>query len=183
MVSLKGPSGNTWHASLVLDSIGFYFTHGWNEFLIDHNINLGDVLVFRYDGQSQFSVRIFDTTACKKPSAFLARPFKDVNEEGEKQPMGIDIDNVLQCSHEGYMGHNPIGGLHENMDDVSKYETNTLESKDQGGDIDVCDTLQQGEREDMDIETHDAADALLHLMPQQIEKTRNVDDIYRGNIS
>ncbi|CAN6300635.1 unnamed protein product [Urochloa humidicola] len=154
-VSLRGPSGNTWHAKLVQDSEGFYFTHGWNEFFIDHSINLGDFLFFGYDGQSQFSIRIFDLTGCEKQSAFLACPSKDVTKKYEKGLMTIDTVKTLPYSHEDYNGHKAMGGLQEDVDDLSNYVANTSEKKDQGQGVDVVDTLQNGERESMVIYTHD----------------------------
>ncbi|RCV44445.1 hypothetical protein SETIT_9G374600v2 [Setaria italica] len=116
VVSLKGPSGNTWHAKLILDSEGFYFTHGWNEFFIDHNINLGEFLVFGYDGHSHFSIKVFDLTGCEKQSTFLSCPSKDVTKECEKGLMGIDATKTSHCPHEDYKGHNTMGGLQEDVD-------------------------------------------------------------------
>lgn len=32
----------------------------------DHHLELGDFLIFRYDGESKFSVTIYDRSACEK---------------------------------------------------------------------------------------------------------------------
>ncbi|KAG1346956.1 putative B3 domain-containing protein [Cocos nucifera] len=74
-VSLKGPSGGTWNVEFVKSSKGLLFANGWNKFVADHSIELGDFLVFRYDGGLHFSVLVFDATACEKEAAFLARPY------------------------------------------------------------------------------------------------------------
>lgn len=74
IVSLKGPSGKTWNVELVKSSKGLLFENGWKEFVADHALELGDFLVFRYDGGLHFSVLVFDATACEKAAAFLARP-------------------------------------------------------------------------------------------------------------
>uniref|UniRef100_A0ACD5W8Q9 Uncharacterized protein n=1 Tax=Avena sativa TaxID=4498 RepID=A0ACD5W8Q9_AVESA len=78
VVYLKGQSGNTWLAELASDNEGLFFVKGWKEFVRDHSIETGHFLTFRYDGRSQFSVFIFDAMCVEKPSAFRARPCKDV---------------------------------------------------------------------------------------------------------
>jgi hypothetical protein len=77
VVYLKGQSGNTWLAELASDNVGLFFVKGWKEFVRDHSIGTGHFLTFRYDGQSQFSVIIFDAMCIEKPSAFHAKPCKD----------------------------------------------------------------------------------------------------------
>lgn len=59
----------------VKSSKGLLFANGWKKFVSDHSIELGDFLVFRYDGGLHFSVLVFDATACEKEAAFLARPY------------------------------------------------------------------------------------------------------------
>lgn len=58
-----------------------YFESGWRDFVFDHSIQVGEILVFRYEGQSSFSVQLFDQSACEKESAFSARPSKYSKEE------------------------------------------------------------------------------------------------------
>jgi B3 DNA binding domain len=53
-----------------------YFESGWRDFVFDHSIQTGELLVFRYEGQSSFSVLLFDQSACEKKSAFSAQPSK-----------------------------------------------------------------------------------------------------------
>ncbi|KAG2556371.1 hypothetical protein PVAP13_8NG077400 [Panicum virgatum] len=43
LVSLKGPSGNTWQAVLTSDSEGLFFGQGWKEFVMDHSVKQGVV--------------------------------------------------------------------------------------------------------------------------------------------
>lgn len=63
---LKGPSGRVWRVELKeIDGI-VYFFKGWKEFVESHSLCIGYLLVFRYDGNSQFNVLIFDTSACEK---------------------------------------------------------------------------------------------------------------------
>ena len=73
-MSLKGPSGGIWKVNLVKSSDGFNFEDGWKEFVEDQSLVMGDFLLFSYDGYSRFKVLVFDSTACEKKKAFLARP-------------------------------------------------------------------------------------------------------------
>lgn len=59
---------------MVEDCDGFIFEDGWKEFVADQSLAVGDFLVFRYNGNSMFKVLVFDSTACEKKKAFLARP-------------------------------------------------------------------------------------------------------------
>ncbi|KAK6917944.1 B3 DNA binding domain, partial [Dillenia turbinata] len=44
----------------------FYFLDGWEEFVNDQPIELGDFLVFKYNRHAAFDVKIFGTNGCKK---------------------------------------------------------------------------------------------------------------------
>ncbi|XP_057974841.1 B3 domain-containing protein Os01g0723500-like [Malania oleifera] len=76
-VSLIGPSGKTWHVDLILDGDGLFLQDGWPTFVGDHFIESGDSLVFRYDGNLNFTVQVFDTSACEKEGAFCAECSQD----------------------------------------------------------------------------------------------------------
>lgn len=71
---MKGPSRDIWKVSLVRRSDQFVFGDGWKGFVADQSLAMGDFLLFRYDGNSRFKVLVFDSTACEKKEAFLARP-------------------------------------------------------------------------------------------------------------
>ncbi|VAH93896.1 unnamed protein product [Triticum turgidum subsp. durum] len=100
VVSLKGQSGNTWLAELASDNEGLFFVKGWKEFVRDHSIEMGHFLTFRYDGRSQFSVVIFDGMCIEKPSAFHAKPRKNlvVKIESGKGDMDINAADPSQVS-------------------------------------------------------------------------------------
>lgn len=44
--------------------------NGWEKFVKDHSLELGDFLVFRYNGGLRFTVQIFGRTACEKEDNF-----------------------------------------------------------------------------------------------------------------
>lgn len=72
-ISLAGPSGNTWHASLIRHGDGLFIHEGWESFVRDHFLEVGDSLVFRYDGNLHFTVQIFDQSSCEKEAAITAQ--------------------------------------------------------------------------------------------------------------
>ncbi|XP_020266865.1 B3 domain-containing protein Os11g0197600-like isoform X2 [Asparagus officinalis] len=101
IVYLKGQSGGIWKVGLVKDCDGFVFEDGWKEFVADQSLAVGDFLVFRYNGNSRFKVLVFDSTACEKKKAFLARPsieedtefFEDSEESKETEEDEEEEDN------------------------------------------------------------------------------------------
>uniref|UniRef100_A0ACD5X8L2 Uncharacterized protein n=1 Tax=Avena sativa TaxID=4498 RepID=A0ACD5X8L2_AVESA len=78
LVYLFGQSGNRWLADLASDTEGFFFENGWKDFVTDHSIEEGHILTFCYNGDSHFSVVIFDEMYIEKPSAFRAKPSYDL---------------------------------------------------------------------------------------------------------
>ncbi|XP_068665431.1 B3 domain-containing protein Os11g0197600-like isoform X2 [Aristolochia californica] len=75
--SLIGPSGNIWHVDLIENNRGAFLQNGWAEFARDHYVCAGYCLVFRYEGNLQFTVTIFDESACEKEDAVRAKTSHD----------------------------------------------------------------------------------------------------------
>jgi hypothetical protein len=42
------------------------FREGWNIFVLDYLINLGEFLLFEYIGKKTFSVRVFGIDSCER---------------------------------------------------------------------------------------------------------------------
>ncbi|KAK2981068.1 hypothetical protein RJ640_003010 [Escallonia rubra] len=72
-VYLMGHSGNTWEVNLVKDNESLNFNKGWSAFVKDHFAELWDFFVFKYDGNSHFTVKVFDRSGCEKETAFPAK--------------------------------------------------------------------------------------------------------------
>jgi hypothetical protein len=70
LVSLTGPSGNTWQVRLVEHDNYLFLHHGWSTFVGDHHLEYGDLLVFRYEGHLHFTVQVFGENACEKEATF-----------------------------------------------------------------------------------------------------------------
>ena len=55
-----------WDVSVVFDGEGhMYLGPGWEQFARAHELQLGHFLVFRYDGDAMFTVKMFDNTMCR----------------------------------------------------------------------------------------------------------------------
>ncbi|XBI01470.1 hypothetical protein VPH35_130239 [Triticum aestivum] len=55
-----------WDVSVVFDGEGhMYLGPGWEHFARAHELQLGYFLVFRYDGDTMFTVKMFDNTMCR----------------------------------------------------------------------------------------------------------------------
>ncbi|KAK1273007.1 B3 domain-containing protein [Acorus gramineus] len=55
-----------------------YFENGWQEFVRDHSLKCGEILLFRYDGNARFTVLVFDSSACERKDCHSVRPCREV---------------------------------------------------------------------------------------------------------
>ncbi|XP_004292711.1 PREDICTED: B3 domain-containing protein REM5-like [Fragaria vesca subsp. vesca] len=63
---LRGPSGEYWDVELGKRGNQMFFHRGWEKFVQHHPVEVGDLLIFSYDGVSMFNVRIYGKTFCEK---------------------------------------------------------------------------------------------------------------------
>ncbi|KAM1793434.1 hypothetical protein ACFX12_037180 [Malus domestica] len=64
-LKLKGSSEYSWTVNVTKTPKGAVrFNAGWQEFLKDNSLGHGNFLMFTYDGKMQFSIDIYDKTAC-----------------------------------------------------------------------------------------------------------------------
>ncbi|KAE8780434.1 B3 domain-containing protein [Hordeum vulgare] len=56
-----------WDVEVVFDTDGsMYLDRGWNQFVRAYDLRHGYFLVFRYDDNATFVVKVFDTTMCRR---------------------------------------------------------------------------------------------------------------------
>lgn len=67
---LHGPSGNTWQVGVGRPK-WVAFRVGWRTFAADNCLEKGDMLVFTLIGNSEFSVKIFDSRTCLEKESSL----------------------------------------------------------------------------------------------------------------
>ncbi|KAG5528683.1 hypothetical protein RHGRI_029377 [Rhododendron griersonianum] len=66
---LKDLGGKCWHIEMEEAENGVFFKDGWQRFVSDHSLELGNFLAFTYHGDTSFDVKIFGTNGCKKEEA------------------------------------------------------------------------------------------------------------------
>ncbi|XP_065850544.1 B3 domain-containing protein REM9-like [Euphorbia lathyris] len=71
---------------------GRRFEDGWKQFVKDHDLKIGDFLVFRHDGDLLFNVLVLDSTTCEKEYPHVT---------AIKEEIQIQEQNVLQDSTTG----------------------------------------------------------------------------------
>ncbi|KAH7575164.1 hypothetical protein JRO89_XS02G0056500 [Xanthoceras sorbifolium] len=113
IATLTIPNGRVWQVGLTKDERKIWFDGGWNEFVQYHSIGVGHFLVFKYKKNSNFSVLIFDKSACETQYPYI----------GEEQ--ANDLQNSL---HQSEMGN-------DDSDEILDLTTpnpplNTLKNKD-----------------------------------------------------
>uniref|UniRef100_A0A0E0JSF7 TF-B3 domain-containing protein n=1 Tax=Oryza punctata TaxID=4537 RepID=A0A0E0JSF7_ORYPU len=65
-VYLEDAYGLRWRVRLYLHDGALSFGHGWKNFVLDHDISVGEFLVFRQIARSVFTVQIFAISACER---------------------------------------------------------------------------------------------------------------------
>ena len=74
LVLLRGPSGQVWPVSLCVSCATgtgrptVRFSRGWKQFAFNHNLELGDKLIFTLVSFSRFTVQLFDGYGKTKPA-------------------------------------------------------------------------------------------------------------------
>lgn len=74
-VTLKSPSGSTWDVGLTTGNMNtLCFDRGWPSFVEDHSLKENDFLIFKYNGDANFDVLIFEgLSSCEKAASYFVR--------------------------------------------------------------------------------------------------------------
>ncbi|MBA0760874.1 hypothetical protein Gotri_023593, partial [Gossypium trilobum] len=105
---LRVPSGAAWKVELTKCGGKIWFENGWLEFSNHYSLELGHLLVFRYDGNSNFHVIIFDRTASEIQYPYTSNNQRQSNEipkqninESKTECNGKSGFLAQQVSHNG----------------------------------------------------------------------------------
>ncbi|XP_065848513.1 B3 domain-containing protein REM6-like isoform X4 [Euphorbia lathyris] len=90
---LRSQRGKVWPVKIN----GRRFEDGWKQFVEDHDLQIGEFLVFRHEGDMVFDVLVLDRSTCQRE--YL--PFTDVKEEETE----IQQPNVQNCSPSRILEH------------------------------------------------------------------------------
>ncbi|KAF2283567.1 hypothetical protein GH714_012010 [Hevea brasiliensis] len=74
---LRGRAGKIWPVKIN----GRSFEDGWKEFVQDHDLHVGDFLVFRHEGDMVFDVMVFEPSACLREYPSFPTEEFDIKEE------------------------------------------------------------------------------------------------------
>ncbi|XP_044970656.1 uncharacterized protein LOC123430889 [Hordeum vulgare subsp. vulgare] len=172
VVYLRGPSGNKWPVELAKISGELCFARGWKEFLRDHRVMYGYLLVFRYDGQSQFSVTVFLPSYCEAPYASLAQPQcmdAAVAAEDENVHTGTVADGTAPQKEDSHIriraDGTPQNGHEEEEDALEEYEGGdnmSANADGTGAQEEEEDTLYESPENDEDSEWRSAPSQQQH---------------------
>ncbi|XP_038989696.1 B3 domain-containing protein Os02g0598200-like isoform X1 [Phoenix dactylifera] len=65
-IYLEDSDGNSSRVKLSMKDGCLVFQDGWREFVLDHSIEVGEFVIFKYVGEFLFSVQIFGVSACER---------------------------------------------------------------------------------------------------------------------
>ncbi|XWS54857.1 hypothetical protein CRYUN_Cryun10bG0125600 [Craigia yunnanensis] len=89
------PSGRLWLVELRKDNKRMWFDSGWNLFVEYYSICIGCFLVFRYEGNSHFSVNVYDLKASE--INYLSNTLNNSQEPGhDKHVKDIEDDDFAE---------------------------------------------------------------------------------------
>lgn len=71
--------GKFWHVDLKCNGSNLYFTTGWKAFTQAHDFIVGLFLVFRYEGNMVFTIKVFDLNGCLKEYNYYPIRYPDQN--------------------------------------------------------------------------------------------------------
>ncbi|KAK4488350.1 hypothetical protein RD792_004108, partial [Penstemon davidsonii] len=116
-VSVKVPDGLVWEVELVHSNGEFWLEKGLEEFKKYYYLDFGHLLVFEYDGKSQFEVVIFDNTASE-----IEYPFDSSRKKG-RVPKMMNIGSELEDSLELLTNKK---GAEEHIDEADQTDNELL---------------------------------------------------------
>ncbi|KAE8769946.1 B3 domain-containing protein [Hordeum vulgare] len=102
-----------WDVEVVFDADGrMYLDRGWKQFVRAYDLGIGYFLVFRYDRNTMFAMKMFDTTMCR-------RRYQDDDDAGNGSRSNEYYDRcyVYGSSDSGSKSSNDSGDSKSSSDD------------------------------------------------------------------
>ena len=92
-ITLKVYNGSTCTVVVARYQNKLVLEAGWEAFISTHDIRLADLLVFRYNGNFQFEVLVFDPSCCVKESSNVAQNCWDHVQVQQRHRNLLDISS------------------------------------------------------------------------------------------
>ncbi|KAI9182702.1 hypothetical protein LWI28_028032 [Acer negundo] len=93
-VTLTVPNGQVWKVGLIRDGRTIWFRDGWHDFVQYNSISAGYFLVFKYGGNSNFNVLIFDLTACEIEYPYYGNELENDRHNLSRQDESENEDSI-----------------------------------------------------------------------------------------
>lgn len=78
------PNGDTWSVGVDHNSSVIFLGHGWQDFMKHYSLNIGSLVMLKYERQSVFTVVIFDISSTeinypplKPPASYVGTSDKE----------------------------------------------------------------------------------------------------------
>ncbi|XP_010266787.1 PREDICTED: B3 domain-containing protein Os01g0723500-like isoform X3 [Nelumbo nucifera] len=96
---LEDRKGYRWFVKLKQTSSGIYLGEGWQDFLVDHSILDNEFLLFRYDGNLIFNVKIFGKNGCERDASTFTLKTDQVSTFSNRREKGTSPSrNHVACA-------------------------------------------------------------------------------------
>ncbi|XP_049405079.1 B3 domain-containing protein At5g60140-like [Solanum stenotomum] len=86
-IFLRDWFGNLWPIGVTKSGKDIYFEYGWEKFIEDNIVELGDFFIFYYDGTRFFYFKLFERNGCEKKGV---GGLKHVVKEEEAEEMNVE---------------------------------------------------------------------------------------------
>lgn len=99
-VVLKNSHGKYWHVELEEVGGKLLFTRGWEGLVNSNSLERGDFMIFQYNGNGMFTVKVFGLNGCNKHETTVTTHQLDVKvelEEGERSEQIMVNDHTGTC--------------------------------------------------------------------------------------
>ncbi|KAM3272356.1 hypothetical protein ACQJBY_042482 [Aegilops geniculata] len=90
LVKLETPDGNTYNVHIGKELNNLVLQSGWSKFARVYELQEGDLLRFKYNGDSHFKVEIYDPSACEKETSCVV-----MNHNPGLQKRSVPHDNQM----------------------------------------------------------------------------------------
>ncbi|KAL7193193.1 hypothetical protein ACSBR2_024910 [Camellia fascicularis] len=157
LVFLNVPRGAVWKVELMNSNEEVWLSSGWKEFTEYYSIRFGHFLVFRYDGNSNFHVLIFDMSASE-----IEYPFNPTqNLQLPEAEEDIEIDNSVEILEDFPTHQTKVEEVSERdeiekdssveiLDDFPKCQTRRAADMEKDGYVEVKRTNRRRKMENFD---------------------------------
>ncbi|WCJ33805.1 B3 domain-containing transcription factor VRN1 [Euphorbia peplus] len=122
IATLTGPNGRIWVVELEKVDGKLWFSNGWHEFIDYYSIRVGNFLVFKYGGESNFHVHAYDlavreirypcnSSGSLQNQCLMAQVKQEAEGDGSMEMFGSDP-----------LYHTPVSSMQSNRTSSGEYE-------------------------------------------------------------